>query len=481
MESAESTKPAATPVTPTRRGRRWSVYLFAAVVLLVGAPTLLYQGLKWHSANQAESIMAELDRVDPHWRLDDLEAQRETLDDDNNSALLVTKIVRMGGGGRTSRPAFYEQFEDVGPAHELNALQIQLLRDAYEKMEDALAEARKLKDMPKGRFPIRYAEDFFSTILADQQNARRVFEMLQHDAWMRAQNGDLDGAVESCRAGLNAARSLGDEPLLISFLIRVAGAHVALGAVERTLAQGRPSEKALAPLQTLIEQEIVDVEKHWRNALRGERGGQDKLMQAIRGGKVRVGQIFGVWGGGPGGPVEALADHFPVILTREAPDLLRYMNQAVEITKLPTEEQPDKLLELERTIPKASYLMRLLAPALNKVGSAHVRAQTLLRAAQVGIAAERYRLKHERWPDSIDDLVKAGLIAAVPSDPFDGAPLRWRRMPEGMAAYSVGIDKADNHGNINMRRIYDRGFDIGFRLWDVERRRQAPRPPVALK
>lgn len=33
---------------------------------------------------------------------------------------------------------------------------------------------------------------------------------------------------------MNAARALGDEPLLISFLIRVAGDHLALHALERT-------------------------------------------------------------------------------------------------------------------------------------------------------------------------------------------------------------------------------------------------------
>lgn len=472
---------APTPATALPHRRRWPRYLIGIVLVFVGIPTVLYQAFKWHSTNDVESIIAELDRTDPNWRLDDLEAARESLTPEENSALLVIKIVGMGGQGRSGRPEFYEQFNDLEPQHELNAVQVELLQDAYAQLQDALVEARKLKDMPKGRFPIRYSADFFTTLLNDQQNARRIFEMLQHDAWMRAQSGDLDAAVESCRAGLNAARSLGDEPLLISFLIRVAGNHVALAAIERTLAQGRPSEQALKPLQELIEQEIIDVEKHWRNALRGERGGHDRLVQAIRSGKIRVSHVLGGWRGG--GPVtfgEGLADLFPVILTRESPDLLRYMNRAVEITKLPHEEQTDKLLELERTIPKASILVHLLAPALQKVGFAHLRSQAMLRSAQVGIAAERFRLKHQRWPESLAELVKAEYIAAIPTDPFDGAPLRWRRTKEGAAAYSVGNDKVDDQGNIDNSRSFEKGVDIGFRLWDLDRRRQAPRPPVAL-
>lgn len=467
--------PTASPSSPAtalpRRRRRWPRYLLGTLLVFVGVPTLFYQGLKWHSANDAESIIAEMDRTDPNWRLDDLEAERETLTPEENSALFVTKIVGMGGQGRTGRREFYEQFDNLESQHELNAVQVELLQDAYAKMQDALVEARKLKDMPKGRFPIRYSEDFFSTINPGQQNARRVIEMLQHDVWMRAQSGDLDGAVESCRAGLNAGRSLGDEPILISFLIRIAGDHIALAAVERTLAQGRPSEQALKPLQELIEQEIVDVEKHWRNALRGERGGQERLMDAIRSGKVRISQVLSEWPAG-------VADHFPVLVTRESSNMLRYMNQAIEITKLPHEEQTDKLLELQQGIPKSLLFVRTFAPALQKVGFTHIRSQAMLRSAQVGIAAERYRLKHQRWPESIAELAKAGFIAAVPNDPFDGAPLRWRRTKEGMTAYSVGTDKVDDQGNINNGR-FEKGFDIGFRLWDLERRRQAPRPPVA--
>jgi hypothetical protein len=447
--------------------------------VLVGVPIALYQALKWTSAKDAATIMSEMDNIDPNWRLDDLEGARETLDPAENSALLVMKIVAMGGPTRTSQREFYEQFDNVEPQHELNAVQMELLREAYANIENTLIEARKLKDMPKGRFPITYNWDFFSTNLNNQQNARRVFEMLQHDAWMQAQRGELDEAVESCRAGLNAARSLGDEPLLISLLIRISGNHMALAAVERTLAQGRPTEQALKPLQELIEREIIDAEKHWRNAIRGERAGNERVMEGIRSGKIRVSQLLGGVGTRPG-LGEGLADHFPVIITRESPEMLRYMNQAVEITKLPHEEQTESLAELQKSIPKSSVLLRMLAPALEKVGFAHLRTQAMLRSAQVGIAAERYRLKHERWPESIAELEKAGLISGVPTDPFDGAPLRWRRLTDGMAAYSVGNDRQDDQGNINNTRPLDKGTDIGIRIWDTDRRRQAARPPLVL-
>src|SRR5439155_3936547 len=106
---------------------------------------------------------------------------------------------------------------------------------AYADSEEGLRETRKLKDMPKGRYPITFSADFITTLLPHQQNARRIFEVMQHDAWLRAHDGDLDTAVESCRAGMNAARSIGAEPTLISLLIRIAGDQVALASLGRTL------------------------------------------------------------------------------------------------------------------------------------------------------------------------------------------------------------------------------------------------------
>ncbi len=466
----------AAPAIRAPRRRRWPWYVMSFVGLLLIILIAGYAYLYWTGARETESALTETDRLDPDWRLADLEAKREVLRPEENSALQVTKVYGLARhNARTWNNDFTLQFEKLEAPYELNELQIQMLREARADMQEALVEAGKLKDMPKGRFPMKWSADWITTNLNDQQNARRAFELLQHDAWVRAQTGDLDGAVESCRACMNGARSLGDEPILISFLIRVAGDHGALQALERVLAQGRPSDTALAPMQALIEQEIIDVQKQWTNAMRGERGGQQHLMQAIADGKIGISRLGGL--GGNAGLGDKVTDFFPAVMTHGYPSLLRHMNQVVEATKLPLEQQRDRLLELEKEIPRASILARLMAPAVQKVGNAHLRDQAMLRSALVAVAAERFRIKNERWPESPAELVKAGLIAEAPVDPYDGAALRWRRFPDGMAAYGVGIDKTDDGGNIN-NRSDEKGFDVGLKVWDLPRRRQPARLPV---
>jgi hypothetical protein len=459
-------------------GHRWPWFVLAGLALLVSFPAATYWYMKWSSENEMVSVFAETDRLDPGWRLEDIEAAREVLKPEENSALHVIKVRGLvGGGSILYRNENMQLFDNLDSPYQLNAQQLDILRQAYADQEDGLQECRKLKDMPKGRFPITFSEDFITTLLPHQQNARRIFEAMQHDAWLRAQNGDLDGAVESCRAGMNSARSIGDEPTLISFLIRVAGDHVAVAALERALAQGQPSEQALKPMQELLEREIADAEKHWLNSVRGERGGGQRVVQAIHTGKLKAGALYGSsWRGGAPSFEERVLDHFPALVTRENPSLLRHMNEMVETAKLPIEDRLGKLRDLQESIPKNSILVRLLAPAVQKVSMANQRDQALLRSALVAVAAERFRQKHQRWPESPAELEKASLLSRLPADPYDGAPLRWGPRPDGRVAYSVGTDKIDNGGNLDMRHYLDPGYDIGFKLWDVPRRRQPPRP-----
>ncbi len=464
----------------TKRRRRWPWILFGFFVLFFGFPAGLYVYVKWAAASETEKAIAETDLLDPGWHWSDIDASRETLADEKNSAVQIGKVLALTGRGGLhfkNSQAAEEDLDKLEPPCELNVRQLEMLREAFEGLQEGVALARQLKDMPNGRYRLNVTPDFFSTMLNDQQSARGVFYVLQYDAMLRAQIGDLDGAIESCRACMNAGRSLGDEPILISFLIRVAGDHMALMALERTLAQGRPTEQALQPMQKLIQQEMGDLQKHWVSAMRGERAGHEILIRALNEGKLPATTLSGMLGGGQPGIGERIVDYFPAIITREYPALLRHMNQVVETAKGPLEEQGERFRELEQQTRKSTLLVRLIAPGVQNVCKANQRIQALLRSALVALACERYRLqdKEGRWPASLADLHKLGLLSAIPSDPYDGAPLRYRPWTDGIILYAVGMDRIDDGGKIDRQRSNEPGVDIGFRLWNLDRRRQAPR------
>jgi hypothetical protein len=149
----------------------------------------------------------------------------------------------------------------------------------------------------------------------------------------------------------------------------------------------------------------------------------------------------------------------------------------VEAAKLPPEQQAEPMKQLDYRVKRAKVeydvMIGLLMPAMVKVSEAYRRSQADLRCAIVGVAAERYRRDNGRWPEALDELTK-GYLKAVPNDPYDGKPLRYKRLADGVIVYSVGPDGVDNSGARNRANRLAKGIDYGFRLWDVAARRQPP-------
>jgi len=112
-----------------------------------------------------------------------------------------------------------------------------------------------------------------------------------------------------------------------------------------------------------------------------------------------------------------------------------------------------------------------MAPTVAKSGESFWRHQAQIRCAVVALAIERFRIARSQWPESLDSLVPE-FIVKIPMDPFDAKPLRYRRLNDGVVIYSIGPDEEDNGGKLDRGDLKKHGTDIGFRLWNVDCRRQ---------
>src|SRR5205823_184973 len=113
---------------------------------------------------------AEADQQDPRWRLMEIEADRPAIADAENSALHIIAVHRAGKGVSVrGAPNYDKTFANLPPTAQLNAQQIQLIRSELGKIAKPLKDARLLKDMPRGRFPIRYSDEFIFTPVPDHE------------------------------------------------------------------------------------------------------------------------------------------------------------------------------------------------------------------------------------------------------------------------------------------------------------------------
>jgi hypothetical protein len=483
---------------PRRFGRKHFVLL--AVVIFFPFVIGLYLYHLHSTQLQLQSAMAEASAADPNWRLVDLEAHRREVPDAANGMVAAMAVLSLvpspwpswdhvpaseSPQAKQAREALSNSFAELEPPAQLSDPQIKALRAELQRANKAVSEARKSIDLPYGIQRLNWTGDFFSTLLPNTQNIRQVANLLVYDILLQVQDRDFTQALRSARALLNTGRAIGDEPTLVSQLVRIAIDGLTFAKVERILAQGEPTPVELLATQRAVEQEADEPLLYY--GLRGERATLDGLLENVQKGELNYQELSNllVWlgsanalgrSGSAGNQVQERLQALTVKLTigRQRAEVLHYMNQAVETSQLPPEQQAARLQEMESIQPKdLPLLIRLLGPAWWKVGKAANRIRAQLRCTAVALAAERYRQARGRWPTRLSELVPE-YLAVIPLDPFNGQVLKLAKRDQGIVIYSVGQDGIDNGGVINARN--PPGSDIGFRLWDLKHRRQ-PAPP----
>ncbi len=478
------------PDVPARR-RRWRLWIgLPLLVFLLGAVSL-YGLFVFRSDRAVRLAMEEIARLDPNWQVEEIEAQREDVPDEENAALVATKVKQLLPGnwpvaipppapegqdepdnlGRFGLPLTWEErFWEVPSEVQLDAALLRDLRASLERAGAARAEAHKMIGLTRGRFPLDW-QDNVLTMIVNSHDARAPANLLRYEAALRSQDGDADGALADVRGILAAARSVGDDPLLISLLIRVACNAAAVAVLERALAQGEPSARELEAVQALLEKEAA--EPLLVRASRGERAGLHKLVGAMSRREVSLSAAVG---GVPSSLERRLADAAgPTLARRSHAPMLRILTEYVEASKLPPEEQKAPFQVLDRKVKQAKVdydvVTALLIPAMFKGAEAYQRGVGDLRCAVAAVALERYRHDHGRWPDALDVLAPK-YLSEVPRDAGDGKALRLKRLADGVLVYWTGPDGKDDGGALNRRNYNAKNTDRGFRLWDVGHRRR---------
>ena len=277
--------------------RRWWKWLVVGlVVLALVAAVAGWLALDPRRAAERKRADAEaaLDRSDPGWRLADILAVRDAARPpaDRNLTALCGDI------DRATPKAFHdwlrERNEWLSPA-DANTLPTP---DALAAARTALAEARAAVKLahtvhtrPTGGAALVVPANPISTLLDHIQRVRTVAAVLDADAAVAAHDRDWQRALAAATNTLHACRAIGDEPLLISQLVRLAVASIAVYEVERMVGWGEPPADGLAEVQAAL---LAEVEvPRLAYAFRGERAFMHRLFDNLDTGKLSMQDLAG--------------------------------------------------------------------------------------------------------------------------------------------------------------------------------------------
>ncbi len=431
--------------------KRVTVTVVAVLALAVSVPVFYLLADHWASRRTLATLCDQLDRDDPDWRLDDIVrvTNAKLPPDDRNPFVLATAANDLLPIDANKRFEDFPDWSKSPPYVLLDPAAKAKLLAAMRGLEPALDAARDLADLPDaGGNVLVMPVNPLTRVLQKEQELRMTASLLRADAVLLAEDGKADEAVRSVRAALGTARAVGDDPTLVGQLVRIALGSVSGRAAESVINLGEP-DRGLAELQAEFLREAA----------------APKLVVGLRGERAQAEEVAtNVLPPRPFGRTDSAF-------------LLDVMTRYVEATRLPPERQAAAFAAVP--MPPASdpryTLTRLMLPAVDKVCAASRRSQGELNAVAVGIACERYRRKFGQWPATLGDIPK-DILPAVPTDPGDGLPLKYKRLADRVVVYSVGPDGVDHGGDLSDATPQAQR-DYGIRLYDVAQRRK-PAPPA---
>jgi hypothetical protein len=294
---------------PETSERRWGLGFLSAVtaalVLAAGGVWLwighqrqqaLFARLEAHAGsrlaeaeNKLNVARAEAERLDGPWQMEDIAARLEEIPDVENAGLTLRAVTAKvppdwqayGWSGGIPIP--------TSPVL-LHPQEVEIIRRQWQDAAAAITLARTIADQPRGRIPLPWTQSFHGA-LGVTPDLGQAPQMLMGDATLLAHDGDLEGALRSCRAFLNAGTAIGNTPTFAAQLFRCDHRAALVGLLERVLALGEPPDAALSAMQTrLIQEAKLPL---MLMAARGERAALDRLCQAMHDGQVSPASIFG--------------------------------------------------------------------------------------------------------------------------------------------------------------------------------------------
>jgi hypothetical protein len=345
---------------------------------------------------------------------------------------------------------------------------------------EALSLLHQAVSVKSCRYPIDLTQAQ-STLLPHLTHLRHAARLLCLETLEYEAENKPEQAVESVITSFGVSRSLSQEPLLISYLVDVACHGIAFDNLEHLINRMPLTDEQLTTLGVAIEQS-KDAEAFTR-AFVGERCIGINTFETLGKGLIpfedRPSLLL---------RTVALLYQATGLLALDERSYLDIMQRLINATRLSPPESlaAARSARLERSAssatiqatiwrlgdggdleikqpPRYFILSRMMLPALGAAFTKEARFEAKLRDAQTALAIERYRLVNGSLPGQLNDLVPA-FLPAVPADPFDGKPLRYKLLATGYIVYSVGEDREDNGGTekTSKGQSYVPGTDITF-------------------
>ncbi len=447
--------------------------LVLAVGLAAGAFSVIRNGYRRRANAPWEAYRLELKASGELLSLAEIEALRPTVLPDDNAALVVENLAEKLGLLKAEAwqmvPLFSKELEHIDPFVGIPQSAVEPMRAFLQEHQDTSDALLRLRDLTGARLT-RVSYDFpgdnpFVVTLPSLRpwvDAGKLQHLL---ALSHLIDGDTDRAADAVAVQFGVASTLRNEPGMMMQSVRGRVLRGAVSAIEAVLRVGELDQERLDELAALIDVQLKSLSP--RIGMQFERACMIRLFDGLAAGTVQLSDVYYE-------PTLSRLGHVSLVEFRDAQLLItKTWTELIEVADDPAElvavATRLNLAVSPLSMPGRMFLLAGTWMPGGAFADNSVRAVAELRCARAALACERYRLSHNRLPQSFAELIP-DFVDSAPIDPFTGEPLSFITTEVGIAVYSVGPNMTDDGGDFTIPRREYHSPDIGFRLARQEKR-----------
>ncbi len=440
------------------RGKRW---FLIATILLAGLLAFLLLQPRTDPVAQLQKELERLKQLgEPtNWR-DIIKPVPAHLD---GTSFYRQAIKGLYDARRSLPPSIWSALEIFGfssPA----AFNIADIRKGLKEVQPALKALQKAVKFPHMRL-INWKQadqDPLAILYPHMGDFCALTRLLLAEVALQKYDGNIDRGVKILIVALKLTRRLGDEPIYIGFVTQGEIFLYAQEALQRLLGDADASPQAYR--QLLAELRAWDIDRDLVRAIQMERIFMIKTFDRYRSmpysQRLRTFTITADASGKILNLAWLLNSHRNLLAESELM-VLRNLSMGIDIIRrgVPYDQQAVKQLEteIEKSRPKfqislgkltVMYSPHEFSAAASFLGAFEraSKLHALQRIDFVVVALRLYRYERGHYPDNLHALVPK-YLPSIPLDPYDGKPLRYRKLGKGFKVWSVGQDRKDDGGS----------------------------------
>ena len=331
----------------------------------------------------------------------------------------------------------------------------ELLKD-FAEYRPELDELETASHRPYARFNLDYTrEPAFEILLPHLAVLKRFAMVLQLRARAESLLGQTEAAHKDIGLMLVLARSVKDEPILISSLVEFSVMQMAIREIQQGLTTQQWTDAELADLETKLGK--MDLLAEYGHTMRGERALSESGMDYFARNRRQLSMLNGIVNDGTSEDAPDFSVLVPTGWFRQNQVVIARVNQELYLAPVDAahhrvdvaaaSQATAKLEEeLAHGFPPYHIFARLLLPGLSGALTKFSAEQVQVDETIIACALERYRLANGNYPETLAALAPK-YVASVPNDVISGEPLKYHRTDEGkFILYSVGRNGKDEGG-----------------------------------